>query len=362
MKLGFDLGILRHPYSGTARYAEELLGAMTAVRRPSDAVIVAPGWRRLHRGHRLLRVVNLASDLAWTTIGVPAVVLRQRIDVWYSPSNVIPPLLKCPSIVTIHDVNFLLQPDTYDRGYARYAEVMFRMSALRAAHVITDSEFSRGHLMQAFGVPGDRVSVVYPGLDHTLSARASAAPVQGLPERFALFVGQTEPHKNVGLLLDAWEAGAPADLNLVIAGQPGRAHASITERAVRPPLAGRVLVLGKVTSGQLETLYARAACFLFPSRAEGFGFPPLEAMARGVPAAVARAGSLPEVTAGAALTFDPDDPHELAACILKMAVDSGIRSSLISDGIRVSSGYRWSAAAEAIWDLVRKAAGTNGPP
>jgi glycosyltransferase involved in cell wall biosynthesis len=360
VRLGFDLSILRHPYGGTARYAEELLAAMTAVCRPADAVITAPGWRRLRRGHRVLRVLNLAADLMWTTVGVPATALRRDVDVWYTPSNIIPPVLHRPSIVTIHDVNFLLQADAYDRGYARYAEVMFRMSARRAAHVITVSEFARGQLMQAFGLPIHRVSVVYPGLDHALAAEVPAEPVPGLPERFALFVGQTEPHKNAGLLLDAWEAGSPADLGLVIAGQPGREHARIVDRASRRPLAGRVSVLGRVTSGQLETLYAQATCFLFPSRAEGFGFPPLEAMARGLPTAVARAGSLPEVTGGAALTFDPDDPDELSTCILEMAADSDVRSSLITEGIKVTARYRWTVAAEAVWATARGAAGSAG--
>lgn len=362
MRLGFDLSILRHSYGGTARYAEELLAAMTAACRPTDALITHRGWRRLRRGHRVLRSVNLASDLAWTTIGVPVVVLRQRIDVWYSPSNIVPTVLQRPEIVTIHDVNFLLNPDAYDRGYARYAEVMFRRSARHAVHVITDSEFSRSQLMSAFGVSGDRVSVVYPGVDHVLAARAPAEPVPGLPERYALFVGQTEPHKNVGLLLDAWEAGLPGDLHLVIAGRPGREHARIVERTSRPLLAGRVSILGKVTPGQLETLYARATCFLSPSRAEGFGFPPLEAMARGVPTAVARAGSLPEVTAGAALTFDPDDPRELATRVLYMATDSNARSSLISDGIQVAGRYRWRTAAEAVWAIARDTAARDGRP
>ncbi len=360
MRLGFDLSVLRHPYGGTARYAEELLAAMTTACRPADSLITHRGWRRLRRGHRVFRYINLASDLAWTTVGVPAAVLRQHVDVWYAPSNIVPTVLQRPTIVTIHDVNFLLYPDAYDRGYARYAEVMFRRSARRAAHVITDSEFSRSQLISAFGVSGDRVSVVYPGVDHALTVKALAEPVPGLPGRYALFVGQTEPHKNIGLLLDAWEAGAPADLHLVIAGQPGRGHARIVERASRPPLAGRVSILGKVAPGQLETLYARATCFLSPSRAEGFGFPPLEAMARGVPTAVARAGSLPEVTAGAALTFDPDDPAELAARVLEIATESRERSLLIAEGIRVAGRYRWRTAAEAVWAVARETAIRDG--
>lgn len=362
MRLGFDLSILRHPYGGTARYAEELLAAMTAACQPTDAIIAHRGWRRLGRGHKLLRSLNLVSDLARTTLGVPLVVLSQRVDVWYSPSNIVPTVLQRPEIVTIHDVNFLLHPDAYDRGYARYAEVMFRRSARHAEHVFTSSEFSRSQLVSAFGISDHRVSVVYPGIDHALAARAPAEPVSGLPERYALYVGQTEPHKNIGLLLDVWQSAPPADLHLVVAGQPGREHARIIERASLPPLAGRVSILGKVTPGQLETLYARATCFLSPSRAEGFGFPPLEAMARGVPTAVARAGSLPEVTAGAALTFDPDDPVELAARVLELATDSDVRSSLIAQGIVVAGRYRWSAAAEAVWKVARETAAHSSHP
>ena len=143
MRLGFDLSILRHPYGGTARYAEELLAAMSATCPPGSEVTTAAGWPRLRRGHRVLRVANLASDLAWTSVGAPATALRRGVDIWYSPSNIVPPFAWRPSIVTIHDVNFLLDPGAYDRGYARYAEVLFRMSAQRAAHVITVSEFSR---------------------------------------------------------------------------------------------------------------------------------------------------------------------------------------------------------------------------
>lgn len=353
MRLGFDLSIMRHPYGGTARYAEELFAAMNAVTDPADSLFAHGGWPRLARGHRVLRFLNLVSDLAWTTMGIPVAVRRGHAEVWFSPSNVIPPLLQCPSIVTIHDVNFLLDPDGYDRGYARYAEVMFKMSARRASHVVTDSEFSRGQLISAFGLPNDQVSVVYPGVDHASAVTVPPEPIPGLPERYALFVGQTEPHKNVGLLLDAWEAGMPADLKLVVAGQPGRQHSRILERVGRAPMAGRVSVLGKVTPGQLETLYARATCFIMPSRAEGFGFPSLEAMARGIPTAVARAGSLPEVTAGAAVTFDPDDPSEVAIRVQELVADSQARTLLIARGVGVAARYRWATAAATMWSVVR---------
>jgi glycosyltransferase involved in cell wall biosynthesis len=356
VKLGFDLSILRHPYGGTARYAEELLLAMKRRSGPGDQLVAYRGWPRFARGHRWLRFLNLAADLTWTGLGIPCLVVRDRLSVWYSPSNIIPPLLYRPAVVTIHDVNFLLQPDAYAQGYVRYATKMMGRSARQARHVITDSEFSRQQLMRAFGIPPERVSVVYPGLDHALAAKAVPEPVQDLPKRYALYVGQTEPHKNVRLLLDAWQIAPPAGLALVIAGPPGRDHAEIVDRAGKPPLAGKVLVFGKVTSGQLETLYEEAQCCLLPSRAEGFGFPALEAMARGVPVAVANAGSLPEVTAGAALTFDPDDASDLAARVEELVMDPDLRASLIAQGREVAARYRWSVAADAVWAIIRESA------
>ncbi len=356
MRLGFDLSILRHPYGGTARYAEELLLAMERASASADRVKTYRGWPRIARGHRWWRFANLAADLTWMGLVIPGLVLRDRLSVWYSPSNIIPPFISRPAVVTIHDVNFLLQPDAYERGYVRYATAMVGRSARRARRVITVSEFSRQQLVRAFGIPVEKVSVVYPGLDHALAAKALPEPVPGLPARYALYVGQTEPHKNVRLLLDAWQTAPPAGLSLVIAGPPGRDNAEILERAARPPLAGRVVLLGKVTAGQLETVYEGAACFLLPSRAEGFGFPALEAMARGIPVAVANAGSLPEVTAGAALTFDPDDASELAARVVELATNPDRRAALVAQGREVAARYRWSLAAEAVWAIIRDAA------
>ena len=356
MRLGYDLSILRHPYGGTARYAEELLVAMQRSARPGDRLNAYRGLRRFPRGHRWLRFVNLAADLAWTGLGIPGLVLRDGLDIWYSPSNIVPPILTRPAVVTIHDVNFLLQPDAYERGYVRYATAMVGRSARQARHVITDSQFSRQELIRAFVVPAERISVVYPGLDHALTAKSAPEPVMGLPNRYALYVGQTEPHKNVRLLLDAWQVAPPAGLSLVLAGPPGRDHPEIVDRAGKSPLSDRVVVLGKVTAGQLETVYGGASCFLLPSRAEGFGFPALEAMVRGIPVAVANAGSLPEVTAGAALTFDPDDAAGLAARVEELAGDSVGRAALIAQGREVAARYRWSVAADAVWAIIREVA------
>lgn len=359
MRLGYDLSILRHPYGGTARYAVELLNAMESFRSPGDDIAVDRGWPRGGRGHRIRRYVNLGSDLGWLAIGIPMTVFRRGIDVWYSPSSIISPTLSRPAIVTIHDVNFLLQPDAYDRGYARYAEIMYRRSASRAWHVVTDSEFSRSQIISAFGIEPRRISVLYPGLDHALKPHVKpneeAVPEPGPSARYCLFVGQTEPHKNLGLLLDAWQGDVPSDVQLLIVGPPGRDDQQLRVRADHPSLRGRIHFLGQVSDARLDRLYGDAACFLLPSRAEGFGFPALEAMARGVPTGVASAGSLPEVTRGAAETFDPDDPVAVARIVTRLLEDADARADLILRGRAVAARYRWATAAEGLWRLARAA-------
>jgi glycosyltransferase involved in cell wall biosynthesis len=355
-RLGFDLSILRHPYAGTARYAKELLGAMRRSVIGSDVVLTSRGLPRGRRGSRARRYLHLTEDLAWWCGGIPIVAARDRIDVWFSPANTLPLALPRPCVVTIHDANFLVRPDEYERGYRRYAELMFRHAARRADRVLTDSQYSAQTLVELLGAPPDLIRVAYPGLDHALSVTPAARDLS-LPPRYALFVGQTEPHKNIGLLLDAWRIGVPSDLHLVVAGPKGRDDERLRDGATDPSIRSRVHFMGRVADDVLARLYQDAACFLFPSRTEGFGFPPLEAMARGAPTAVAESGSLPEVTGDAALRFDPDDADGLAKIVWRLNDDGELRTRLIAEGRRMAVRYRWEETARIAWGAVREVAG-----
>ena len=301
-----------------------------------------------------MRYANAAGDLAWTLIGGRIAATGVAASVWYSPSNTLPMNLGRPAVVTIHDLNFLNPETRYDPGFRTYAERMFSRSARTARRVVTQSEYSLHAIVEAFGIDQARVLVAYPGLEHALRVPAAPRPT-GLPRRYALFVGQTEPHKNVGLLLDAWDAGVPGDLHLLIAGPPGRDHDSLLARASRGKAPDRVHFLGRVPDSLLATLYAEAACFLYPSLAEGFGFPPLEAMARGTVTAVAATTSLPEVTADGAVQFDPHDPTALAILVTSLTEDEDLRAGLISRGRSVASRYRWPTTASIVWTAVRAA-------
>lgn len=354
-RVGVDLSILRHPPSGTARYATEVLAALPAALGAGSEVVGFGGFPRAHWRNAIRRPVNLAGDLAWWTIGSSVRAAAGRIDVWYSPSNILPLALPRPKVVTIHDANLLDPHGGYDRGYVRVAAPLFRRSAQAARVVLTQSEFARFSITDRLGIDPAKVVVAYPGIDHT-SGTEPLAPNPDAPGRYALFVGRTEPHKNVRLLVEAWSRGIPEDLHLVVAGGAGGDDAAIRLAIAGSSAADRIHLPGAVSEGRLAQLYHDAACFLFPSRMEGFGLPPLEAMRLGIPTAVADATCLPEVTAGAALLFDPDDPDSVVAAVGDLLAPA-TADRLRREGPPVAARYRWARTAEIIAGAIRRAVG-----
>jgi glycosyltransferase involved in cell wall biosynthesis len=353
MRLAYDHSVLRRPPAGTARYATELLAAMRE-QAAGDAIIVANGYPRMRRRGALRRPWNLGTDLAWLTVGAMGVATRHRIDAWFSPANILPFGLRRPMVVSILDSNVVAARTHHDAGYAMYAARMFRSAGHRARAVLTLSNDARDRISADLGVPADRIVVAYPGIDHALRIEPGPFP-SDVQRPYALFVSQTEPHKNVARLVEAWGLDVPRELGLVIAGPSGRGEAELLAAISRSPARSRIQRLGRVSDTALARLYTDASCFVFPSLAEGFGMPPLEAMARGVPTAVSSLPVLLEVTDGAALTFDPMDPESIAHAVTRMTEDSTLRDRLAVGGPAVASRYRWSGTAAIAWTAIRRA-------
>ena len=309
------------------------------------------GPRRLRRGGIVRKVANLLIDTAWLDIGLPLATHRTRRDVLMMPVNLTSARTPVPQVVTIHDVNFLEVPGSYDVAYARYAGAMFKASARRAAAITTVSEFSRDRIAQRLGVDPARIAVVYPGLDPVRPTSATVAP---WPRPYALYVGATEPHKDVPSLIDAWRDLTDSDVDLVIVGQPGRDHERVIARA--RALGGRVHVTGRVSEDALEAWYAHARVFVFPSRTEGFGYPPLEAMQRGIPVVACSATCLPEVLGDAALFHQPGASAEIAEQVGRILSDDRLAQQLARAGREVSARYTWPRAAAAMAEILRRAA------
>ena len=343
LRVVVDTAILRRPHTGTARWVNGLLSALGQI--PTVDLEQASGPRRIGNGV-LFRPINVTLQLLWYRFGIRRLADMRGADALLMPANHAANRGRIPHLVAILDVNFLTGPGTYGTLYTRYATWALRRSAQRADRLITISGFSRSEISRHLNVDPGRMSVVYPGLNQP-ALSTSPRPLDG---SYALYVGVTEPSKNLALLLDAWAGTSPGGLALVLVGQPGHYHATLQKRAAE--LGGRVIVRGRVDQDELEAWYRGASVFMFPSRTEGFGFPPLEAMQRSVPVISSNCGSLPEVLGDAALYHGPDDASAVRELVERLMSNADLRQHQIDLGLARAALYRWDVAGEQIAQLI----------
>ncbi|HET6172418.1 MAG TPA: glycosyltransferase family 1 protein [Gaiellales bacterium] len=288
-----------------------------------------------------------------------------RPDVMLFPNYIASPLVWTRrSIVVIYDLSFVYHPEYVDPGNARFLRRVVKRAAATAGHVVTISEHSRREILECYGLPESKVSVVYPGVDRgrfrPLSPERRAAVVErfGIDRPYVLFTGTLEPRKNILGLLRAY-AHLPADLRdahaLVIAGGKGWLDREITEGLAELERSGaRVIRTGYVDDEDMPALFGGASVFVFPSFYEGFGIPPLEAMACGTPVIASRASSLPEVVGEAAELVDPHDVTSIADALERVLRDPERRRELSAAGQARAGRFDWSSEAGKLRELVHR--------
>ncbi|MHB0877827.1 MAG: glycosyltransferase family 4 protein [Anaerolineae bacterium] len=310
---------------------------------------------------RTLPVSKRVADLVWQRLRLPlpAEWLTGRADVYHSPDYVLPPLRRAAGVVTVHDLSFVAQPQFAHPALAAYLRRAVPLSVARAAVVLADSANTAADLSAHMGVPPERLRVVYPGLEERFRPQPQAddeAVVRGryrLERRYFLCVGTIEPRKNyvgaVAALQRVVAAGFSGDL--AIAGGTGWLA---EESLVAARAAGeRVRLLGHVPDEHLPALYRRAVALVYPSHYEGFGFPPLEAMACGTPAIAARNSSLPEAVGDAGL-YCGTDPESIAAAMLAVLGDERRRAQLVAAGLERARTFTWERAAGEVRQVYRE--------
>ncbi len=362
MNIAFDLRFVSDHFPGIGRYAFSLASAFAMLDTPHRFMFIvardAPGRRTIPNTRydltmllRASRVRALAAPSPFSVAGqiaLPALLRLARADVYHSPYYVFPYAgLPCPAIVTLYDIIPRLFPQESSLRARLFFDLSVRMALRSAQRVVTSSHCSRDDIVRVYHAPAARIDVVYGAADERFHpvAPESAAAVRAryqLPEMFALCVTSDKPHKNVETLVKAWRLSATGQQEdapwLILAGHRGRGVLMFDHPRVRD--------LGPVAEADLPALYGSAALFVYPSRYEGFGLPPLEAMACGAPVICSRAGSLPEVAGDAALLVDPDDPYALAAAIDQAFADPSLRATLRAAGIERAAFFSWHCAAQ----------------
>ncbi|HEV2404614.1 MAG TPA: glycosyltransferase family 1 protein, partial [Ktedonobacterales bacterium] len=307
---------------------------------------------------RVVGVGNRAATILWQRLNlpIPAELVMGRADVLHGPDYILPPALRVPRVVTIHDLAFLTNPECAVPALAEYLTHVVPRSLRRADRVIADSQRTADDLVERLNVPPEKIRVIHLGMDTAFTdARDAEAEGElrerlGLSQPFILAVGTIEPRKNYRNLIAAFAKatrepdGPPL---LVIAGRKGWLYEGVFAAVDDFDVRDRVRFLDFIADRDLPTLYRAATALAMPSIYEGFGIPVVEAMASGTPVICSDAGPLPEVAGDAALIVPVSDLDALADALYRVATDGELRRSLTARGLARARNFSWANAARA---------------
>jgi glycosyltransferase involved in cell wall biosynthesis len=288
--------------------------------------------------------------------------LACRGSVFHGP-NFFLPACADKGVITVHDLSVFKFPETHPADRLRQFERDFSRSVAQAAHVITDSQTTRAEVMTFTGLPASKVTAVPLGVSvvfKPMTDQEAAVPLQkyGLvPRAYALCVSTLEPRKKVGQLLAAWRLipnGLRKAYPLVLIGSSGWLSNALQAEINHGEAQGWVKHLGYVPEQDLPLLYAGAALFVYPSTYEGFGLPPIEAMACGVPAVVSDQSCIPEITQGAALMGNPDDTVGFSKLLERSLIDESWRLNAIIVGRTVAASYQWQRCVDETVEVYKR--------
>jgi glycosyltransferase involved in cell wall biosynthesis len=340
---------------GIGTYIRGLLGGL-AEANPGDewtALVAPPDQGRVRwPGAVRERAVRAAKYGLAEHFAVPAEARRAAAELLHAPHYTLPLGWRGPCVVTIHDLIHIRFARFHRPGAELYARFMAGMAARRADVVITDSEATRRDVVELLGVPQAKLRTVALGVSRELH-RADEAEVARfraeriLPAGYVLYVGARKRHKNLELLLRAWAAMHPAERPpLVLSGVAWTSDDPLAAQAHTLGVAGGIRFAGGLSNEhELSCLYTGASLLVQPSLAEGFGLPPLEAMACGVPVLSSDAGSLSEVLGDAAELLPPREPAAWAAAVQRLLADRLLRADRIERGLRRAAGFTWERTA-----------------
>ena len=367
MHVGIDARLVYHTRAGIGEYTLRLTQALAA-RFSQDQFSLLQDWRQSNGLVRADNVTIAASRVPshhrLEQLFLPWVVRGLKCDVFHSP-DFIPPLHhRGRSVITIHDLAFLIYPQFVTKDAARYYGQIDR-AVRHADHIIAVSHSTKNDLVRMLGVPEDRITVIHEAADPRMRPMTRDEALQrvqalyNVPDDFVLFVSTIEPRKNVGALLRAYRRLrddyrlTPA---LVLAGSRGWLSDDVYDLVASLDLAESTYFLGRVESHDLPYLYNAARTLVHPAFYEGFGLTPLEAMACGTPVIVSNVSSLPEVVGDAALLIDPEQDEEITVALWRVLTDEGLRESMRAKGLQRAASFSWERAADQTMAVYRRVA------
>jgi glycosyltransferase involved in cell wall biosynthesis len=314
-----------------------------------------------------LPTVRPAARIFWEQFIQPAVLVSQKIDLLHALAFVVPLLSPCPTVVTVYDLSFIHFPDAFRPWNRLYLSYFTAWSVRKARRVIAISESTRQDVVSCFGLPVERVDVVYCGVDGLfrplpVAEIESFRQRRGLPGEFIFFIGTLEPRKNLETLVKAYARllaryrGSGSDTpKLVIGGAKGWYYERVFAAVEELGLTRNVIFPGYIAQEELPWWYGAAKLFVYPSYYEGFGLPVLEAMRCGVPVITSNVSALPEVAGGAGLLVEPMNVEGLAEAMHRLLQDAALSAELCQLGLERAARFSWERTARETVSVYRRA-------
>ena len=357
--------------TGVGLYSRNLAATLRRMQRDAHLSVrcygpaCSPKYRATHKD-------TLQELPLYTQCALPLKLASRRPDLVHSTSHLGPVLAPGKLVVTVHDLIFRRCPQDYDPLWLAITRALLPVVLRRAAAIIADSHATSADIRRYYGFAAPKVKVIYPGVDEKFRAPPDAAMTERAlrefgvtEERYILCLGPWARRKNLDVVVRAFGAAHDLmpDVGLVVTGEvpkgmKGPAPGELV-RQLPPEARSRVHLVGYVSAEELRALMSGAMLLAYPSRIEGFGLPPLEAMAAGVPVVASRIPVLLEVTAGAALYADPDSPHEWAARILEIVTNPDQANALRQAGRERSALFSWHRCAQETAHLYRQVVGSQ---
>jgi glycosyltransferase involved in cell wall biosynthesis len=366
MRIGIDARLGYYVQGGIPQYTRNLIHALASIDQENSYLV----FQRRADQRTLISQQNFRRVSLWTPSHHPLeqyllsleLLAQNGLDVIHWTDFIPPFHYRRPSVITVHDLHFLLYPHFLTRDSARYYGLIDR-AVRRANHIIAVSEATKQDLIRLTGTPNNKISVIYE------AAESIYFPVQDqealehirtqyhLSDKYILFVGTIEPRKNLKTLIRAFDIllkNYKPQVNLAIVGKPGWLYEDVYQLVEELSLHDTVKFLGHVPTADLPLLYNASQMLILPSFYEGFGLPPLEAMSCGIPVVVSDTSAMPEVVGDAALRVDPEDTEGFAVAMWRFLSDQDLRADMIVKGKKRAKAFSWKRAAQETSEIYRK--------
>lgn len=369
MNIGIDVRAAKwYRGTGIGTYTYQLINALNTLNYDSSFMLFSdntPLDIKFKSNFNFKSLPTIQSNNFWDNVKIPAELTPNMVDIYHAPQNGIglPINHNLPFVITLHDTIPLHMPETVGENYLNLFNTHMRSIIDRCDGIITVSEFSREDISKDFNFPKEKIHVTYLASEPIYKPTSKhicnniLKKHYSIPNNYILYVGGFSPRKNISGLIEAFskiERKLPSDMVLVIAGTKGKSYDIYKSLTEKLHLSNKILFPGFISMEHMPYLYSGAELLVYPSFYEGFGLPPIEAMACGTPVIASNATSIPEILGDSALLCPPQDTDLLAESILSVLLNDNLKNLLIEKGFKKSNSLTWEATAQKTMESYKK--------